>query len=229
MKIWYVELTLLEITIPTWINTTFQEITTLNMNTCILFYDTCMAVLTRVFIFTLSSLILITTNNFINLKFTKNHVLELVWSITPVALLLIIAAPSINTLYTNRQESTHIFTPIKIIGSQWQWNYQIDSLTKPAPVLVNDSNQQKSFLSDSISKVAPIIINSKILKIQVTREDVIHSWFLPRAGIKIDAIPGKIIEQNIIFKRQGYIFGNCAEVCGPFHRIIPIKILVNRR
>merc|ERR1712098_505303 len=94
------------------------------------------------------------------------------------------------------------------------------------PFLVNDARNVKPHLTDNLIKVIPLTINSKILKIKVTREDVIHSGFLPRAGIKIDAVPGKTSEQNIRFKRQGYIFGNCTEVCGPFHSIIPIKILL---
>lgn len=166
-------------------------------------------------------------NNFINLKFIKNHLLEILWSIAPIIILVFIAIPSVNTLYTNSQDSTKIITSIKIIGSQWKWDYQSEFLLEKSPFLVSDSSNLKSNFTDNLIKVMPVTVNSSLLKIQVTREDVIHSWFLPGAGIKIDAVPGKISEQNIIFKRQGYIFGNCTEVCGPFHRIIPIKVLVN--
>jgi len=115
---------------------------------------------------------------------------------------------------------------MKIIGSQWKWNYQLNSNEKGDYFSISDSNFTKPPLTDNLIKVLPLTIRSKILKIKVTREDVIHSWFLPGAGIKIDAVPGKTTEQNIAFNRQGYIYGNCTEVCGPFHRIIPIKVLL---
>ena len=88
------------------------------------------------------------------------------------------------------------------------------------------SKKDRLYTNDVPQNVSALIINNKVLKLKITREDVIHSWFVPSAAIKVDAIPGKIREQVLIFKRSGIVFGNCAEVCGPFHRLIPIKLIV---
>ena len=66
-----------------------------------------------------------------------------------------------------------------------------------------------------------------LLKTLITREDVIHSWFIPAFGVKVDAIPGRISEQIILLKRRGRFFGSCTEFCGVIHRHIPFCLISN--
>lgn len=207
-----------------WSNTTFQEISSKNIINAIFFYDSCITTLSAILTFVLITILFLLKNRFTNFNFLQNHKIELLWSILPVIILLFIAVPSVNTLYKRAQDFQKVAKTLNITGSQWQWNYQFSHNNKTE--ILDDAIKNCLNYTDNVNKVLPVPVDSKNLKITVTREDVIHSWFLPAAGIKVDAVPGKITEQNITFMRNGYIFGNCTEVCGPFHRIIPIKLAV---
>lgn len=215
-------LTLLEI-ISTWSNIKFQELSSQQAIQSILTYEVCITVLFFVLNFVIIFLVAIILSKFSRAKFTNNHKIELIWSSMPVLLLIIIATPSLHSLYINRKDFSYC-PKLKIVGSQWKWEYFFTNKTSNFDK--NTADHIKKNNLDNTKNVVTQIISSKNINILLTREDVIHSWALPRAGIKIDAIPGKLREQFIKFNRVGYFFGNCTEVCGPFHRIIPIKILV---
>ena len=145
----------------------------------------------------------------------------------PVLLLLTIAIPSLNTLYLRADDSLSTAQVVNVTGSQWKWRYTTNRFLNLIKIFEDQlPKKNRLYTNDVPLNVRALVINNKVLKLKITREDVIHSWFVPSAAIKVDAVPGKIREQTLIFKRSGIIFGNCAEVCGPFHRLIPIKLIV---
>lgn len=182
-----------------------------------------------VMLFLLSIFIIVSMNlsyNFLfkdfNTEFFENHQLERIWTIVPFILLVFIVIPSLDSLYIL---DTCLFCglTIRIIGHQWYWsyfykdleNFFFDSYMKPS----EDSSIR---LLDVDNRL--IIPRSLPVRFLVSSSDVLHSWTVPRFGVKIDAIPGRINQFCFSSKRSGIFFGQCSEICGANHRFIPIVV-----
>lgn len=159
---------------------------------------------------------------------THSFLFEFFWTLSPALLLIFIAIPSLKFLYA----SDDIFNPIitlKAIGHQWYWSYEInDFINFPISfdsftLLDNDSSNLSYRLLDVDASVfLPIHTPIRLL---VTATDVIHSFFVPSLGIKIDAIPGRINHASLYILREGSFYGQCAELCGAGHH--QMSILIN--
>jgi cytochrome c oxidase subunit 2 len=159
---------------------------------------------------------------------THNTLLEVVWTIVPVIILVVIAIPSFKLLYYEADIPKPDLV-IKAIGKQWFWTYQYptsgnfqfdslglsdtDALKKGEPRLLGVDN----FL------VVPV---NRVVKVQTTGADVIHSWALPAFGVKMDAIPGRINETWFKATAEGTYYGECSELCGARHAYMPIEVKV---
>lgn len=173
----------------------------------------------------LSSILIITWTikkkiNFINTL--ENNKLEIIWTITPLFILITIIIPAIYTLYS-LEENQKTISNIKINASQWFWTYEYPIIKS------NETNRyiekKKKFLIRCLSSSNPLIIPSLIpINILISRRDVIHSFSINSIGIKIDAIPGRINISVIETKKSGFLTGQCSEICGIHHRFIPINI-----
>lgn len=162
-----------------------------------------------------------------------NHgiVLEIVWTIFPCLILLIIASPSFILLYLNDE----VITPamlVKAIGYQWYWSYELsdflnihDGLTiEFDSYLLNDEILelgQVRWLDTDLWLYLPINLHVRFI---VTSIDVIHDFAVPSLGLKIDANPGRLNMLSTIINRNGVFYGMCSELCGVGHSMIPIKI-----
>ena len=160
-------------------------------------------------------------------KFTHNVPLEVVWTVIPVLILLIIAVPSFRVLYKNDRIEKPDMT-LKITGYQWYWGYEYpdhDDLSFNAYMVPDDeidqSKGQLRMLSTDNVVVLPIETNIQIL---VTAADVIHAFAMPALGVKIDAIPGRTNETWFRIDRIGTYYGQCSELCGKDHSYMPIEI-----
>lgn len=155
----------------------------------------------------------------------EEHTIETVWTILPAVTLIFIALPSIRILYIIDESINSVIT-IKTIGHQWYWSYEysdflnaeFDSYIIPTKELPEDGFR---LLDVDNRVVLPIGAQIRIL---VTSADVIHSWTIPRIGVKVDGTPGRLNQANFLLNRPGLIFGQCSEICGANHRFIPIVL-----
>ena len=155
-------------------------------------------------------------------KTTHNTLIEVVWTIVPVLILVCIAVPSFRLLFQELDVPKADLT-IKATGKQWYWSYsypdngkfEFDSLmvADKAPRLLGVDNEV----------VVPV---NKIIRVQTTAADVIHSFAIPAFGIKIDAIPGRLNETWFKATKEGMYYGQCSELCGKDHAFMPIAIRV---
>ena len=184
-------------------------------------------------------------------KFTHANILEIIWTIIPAFLLILIGLPSFTLLYSleNINMNTNEMS-LKIIGHQWYWSYeylkpQINLFTNLEQNLYtenlstdtnvafesyliaeDDLNLPGTFRLLETDKKVILPIQSSI-RLLVTAADVLHSWSVPSFGIKIDACPGRISQGFLNIKRGGTFYGQCSEICGINHGFMPITVLGN--
>jgi cytochrome c oxidase subunit 2 len=158
---------------------------------------------------------------------THNTLLEVLWTVIPVCVLVVIAVPSFRLLFFQLNTPPADVT-VKVTGKQWYWSYsypdngkfEFDSL------MLQDKDRkpdQPRLLSVDNEMVVPV---NKVIRVQVTGADVIHSFAVPSFGIKIDAIPGRLNETWFKATREGMYYGQCSELCGRDHAFMPIAVRV---
>jgi cytochrome c oxidase subunit 2 len=158
---------------------------------------------------------------------THNSLLEVIWTIVPVIILVMIAVPSFRLLFLQLDEPKPDLT-VKATGKQWYWsynypdngNFEFDSL------IVADKDLkpgQPRLLTVDNELVVPV---NKIVHVLVTGADVIHSFAVPSFGIKIDAVPGRINDTWFKATSEGLFHGQCSELCGKDHAFMPITVRV---
>jgi cytochrome c oxidase subunit 2 len=175
-------------------------------------------------------------------KTTHNTTIEVLWTVVPILILVVIAIPSFRLLYFQRVIPAADLT-IKVIGNpSWNWSYEYPDLG------LNDDGSAKAsftaFLNDDardldkaraanvpyllatdVSVVVPV---DKTVKLIVTSDPdgIIHSWTIPSFGMKIDAIPGRLNEDWFHATKEGIYYGECSELCGKDHAFMPIQVKV---
>ena len=159
---------------------------------------------------------------------THNTLIEVAWTLIPVLILVAIAVPSFRLLFLELDIPKADLT-IKATGKQWYWSYaypdngkfEFDSL------LACDEARQKCqeprLLTVDNEVVVPV---NKVVRVETTGADVIHSFAVPAFGIKIDAIPGRLNETWFKANKVGVYYGQCSELCGKDHAYMPIAVRV---
>lgn len=157
-----------------------------------------------------------------NLGLFEGQELERIWTILPGIFLLLIAFPSIRLLYLIEEYESSEIT-IKIIGHQWFWSYEYSDFNLES----YDSYMRNEGLFRLLEVDNCLVLPYKTdIRMIISRNDVIHSWTIPRIGVKVDAIPGRLNQLSTIFNRVGVFVGQCSEICGANHRFIPIVISI---
>jgi len=160
-------------------------------------------------------------------KTAHNTLLEVAWTLIPVIILVIIAIPSFRLLYFEADIPTPDLT-IKAIGKQWFWTYEY-----PASKIAFDSLGLSD--ADAAKKGEPRLLGvdnalwvpvNKVVEIDTTGADVIHSWAMPQMGVKMDAVPGRINRTWFKATKIGTFYGECSELCGARHAFMPIELHV---
>lgn len=171
----------------------------------------------------------IINNTIIYKGLLHGQVIECVWTTIPGLILIQIALPSLSLLYLIEDVPFPNLT-VKAIGHQWYWEYEytdfwvgehtvsFDSYIIPVRDLELGIFRQ---LETDNRLVLPILRKIRIL---VSRADVLHSWTVPRLGVKADAVPGRINQLNILSNIPGVLYGQCSEICGSQHSHIPIAV-----
>ena len=189
---------------------------------------TIIIVIITAFVFALMAWIVIRYNkkrNPVPSKTTHNTMLEVIWTVVPVIILLIIAVPSFRLLYfTDKVEDADM--TLKAIGHQWYWSYEYPDhgdFTFDAIMLEEDELEegQPRLLATDEAVVLPVGAKIRLL---TTADDVIHSWAIPAFGVKMDSVPGRVNETWFQINREGTYYGQCSELCGTLHGFMPIMI-----
>jgi len=196
----------------------------------ILFHDYLMLVL--IFIITSVAYFL---RSLAGLRFThrgllEGQALESVWTVVPAIILVFIAVPSLTILYRLDSSYSSSLT-LKVMGHQWYWRYEYTDFWRATEAVISFDSYivPTRDLSSGIFRLLetdnrPVLPFLTRVRVLVRRSDVLHSWALPRLGIKLDATPGRLNQTSLLRHRPGVAYGQCSEICGANHRFIPIRI-----
>jgi cytochrome c oxidase subunit II len=209
-----------------------QQSATPVMDNIVWFHDFLLYIITAITAFVLALLVIVITRfnaraNPAPSRTTHNTLIEVMWTIVPIIILLIIAVPSFKLLFFQLNIPAADMT-VKATGKQWYWSYsypdngpfEFDSL------MLRESDRkegQPRLLAVDNEMVVPV---NKTVRVITTGADVIHAFAVPSFGIKIDAIPGRINETWFKATREGVYYGQCSELCGKDHAYMPIAVRV---
>ena len=153
---------------------------------------------------------------------THNTLIEVAWTLIPVLILVGIAVPSFRLLFLELDVPKSDLT-IKVTGKQWYWSYAYPDNGKFEFDSLLDKDKQPRLLGVDNEMVVPV---NKVVRIQTTGADVIHSFAVPAFGVKIDSIPGRLNETWFKATKTGMFYGQCSELCGKDHAFMPIAVRV---
>jgi cytochrome c oxidase subunit 2 len=196
------------------------------------FHTELMWIITAIVLFVLALLVVVAVRfneraNPTPSKTSHNTAIEIAWTVVPVLILLLIAIPSFRLLRGQLIIPKADIT-IKTTGHSWYWSYeypadqgggfQFDAnLIEQADLKPG----QPRLLSTDNDVVVPV---NKVVRLQTTSADVIHSWGVPSLGFTMDAVPGRLNEIWFTIEREGVYHGQCRELCGQRHAFMPITI-----
>lgn len=181
--------------------------------------------------------------------FTHSTALEIIWTVIPALVLVVVAIPSFALLYSMDEMIDPSLT-IKIIGHQWYWSYEynnsyfdtvsedeksisinFDSFMVPYEELFVDNVSPR--LNENCKQLRNLEVDKRLflpahtqIRLLVSSADVLHSWTIPSFGIKVDACPGRLNQAQLVLSRYGTFFGQCSEICGINHGFMPIACTV---
>nr|AAZ05553.1 cytochrome oxidase subunit II [Cyamus ovalis] len=212
---------------PTWSMLSFQDSASPVMEELSYFHDFTMLVVIMITALVATNMALMFVNSVFDRYLLQNQMIEMIWTVTPVFILFVIAIPSLKVLYLMDDPFSPNLT-IKSIGHQWYWSYEysdfpdmeFNSYMLPSEDL---KSSDARLLETDNSLVVPV--NSKV-RVITTSADVIHSWAVPSLGVKADAVPGRLNQIMFSTTRTGLFYGQCSEICGANHSFMPIKMEV---
>ncbi len=169
---------------------------------------------------------------------SHNTLIEVIWTVGPVLVLLVLAIPSFQLLTAQYTPDEEPALTIKATGVQWNWEYEYQGetpLTFAAFMLKENEREQfgkqdvgayPRLLAVDNEVIVPVDTTIRVL---VTASDVIHAFAMPAFGVKVDAVPGRINETWFKATREGLYYGQCSELCGKDHAFMPIGVRVVSR
>jgi cytochrome c oxidase subunit 2 len=164
-------------------------------------------------------------------KWTHSTVLEIVWTIIPAVILMLIAIPSFALLFSMDEVIDPAIT-LKVVGHQWYWSYEYsdycsleggESLNFDSYMIPEEDLTGGGLRLLEVDNRLVLPVNTHI-RVLVTAADVLHSWAIPSFGVKIDACPGRLNQTSMFIKREGVYYGQCSEICGVNHGFMPIVV-----
>ncbi len=171
------------------------------------------------------------TANPVSNKFTHSSLLEIIWTIIPAIVLVLIAVPSFVLLYSMDELIDPVVT-LKVVGHQWYWSYEYsdyatleggESLNFDSYMIPTSDLVKGSLRNLEVDNRVVLPINTHI-RVLITASDVLHAWAVPSFGIKVDACPGRLTQASLFIKREGVYYGQCSEICGVNHAFMPIVV-----
>ena len=164
------------------------------------------------------------SNNPTPSRTSHSTLLEVAWTVIPIIVLVIVAVPSFKLLYYV-DRTPEVGMTVKAIGHQWYWTYEYPDheITFDALLVPEDQLKpgQPRLLETDNRVVLPV--NTKV-RLLFTADDVLHAWAVPAFGIKVDTVPGRTSEAWVEVTREGVYYGQCSELCGVNHGLMPIAV-----
>ncbi len=163
-------------------------------------------------------------------RFTHNTFIEVAWTLIPILILVVIGAFSLPVLF-KQQIIPEGDVVIKVTGNQWFWSYEypdegfgFDAFKLERDQLEAAGYSQSEYLLATDNAV--VVPTGKVVVMNVTASDVIHSWTIPAFGVKQDGVPGRIAQLwfEVAPGEEGIYFGQCSELCGKDHAYMPITV-----
>jgi cytochrome c oxidase subunit II len=206
---------------------TLQQAASPVMENIISFHNLLLVIITVITLFVLALLIMVVVKfnaraNPVPSRTTHNTLIEVAWTLIPVLILVAIAVPSFRLLFLQLDIPKADLT-IKATGKQWYWSYAYPDNGKFEFDSLLAQDKQPRLLGVDNEMVVPV---NKVIRIQTTGADVIHSFAVPSFGIKIDSIPGRLNETWFKATKTGMFYGQCSELCGKDHAFMPIAVRV---
>lgn len=163
-------------------------------------------------------------------KTSHNTMIEVVWTVVPILILLVLAVPSFRLLY-KQMEIPSADVTVKVTGYQWYWGYEypdnpdvsFDSVMLSEEEIKAKGTNEPRLLAVDNEMVVPV---GKVVRLQITSADVIHAYAIPAFGVKMDAVPGRLNESWFTADREGMYYGQCSELCGKDHAFMPLAVRV---
>nr|YP_010397723.1 cytochrome c oxidase subunit II [Rasbora borneensis]UQJ78883.1 cytochrome c oxidase subunit II [Rasbora borneensis] len=181
-------------------------------------------------VFLISTLVLYIIVAMVSTKLTNKLILdsqmiEIVWTVLPAIILILIALPSLRILYL-MDETNDPHMTLKAMGHQWYWSYEYTDYLNLGfdsyMVSTQDLTPGQFRLLETDYRV--VVPQESPIRVLVSAEDVLHSWAVPSLGVKMDAVPGRLNQTAFIVSRPGVYYGQCSEICGANHSFMPIVI-----
>lgn len=171
------------------------------------------------------------THTFISHKYLiHGSLLEIIWTITPALILVTIAFPSFKLLYLIDEVIDPAIT-IKVIGHQWYWSYEYSDYIDQNGKTINYDSYMIRDEDLNVGDLRLLEVDNRLVipanthvRVIITAADVIHCWSIPSLGVKLDAIPGRLNQTNLLAYREGVFYGHCNEICGVNHAFMPIVV-----
>jgi cytochrome c oxidase subunit 2 len=191
------------------------------------FHNVLLVIITVITLFVLGLLVTVMVKfnaraNPVPSRTTHNTLIEVAWTLIPVLILVGIAVPSFRLLFLELDVPKADLT-VKVTGKQWYWSYAYPDNGKFEFDSLIDKDKQPRLLGVDNEMVVPV---NKVIRVQITGADVIHSFAVPAFGIKIDAIPGRLNETWFKAEKTGMYYGQCSQLCGKDHAFMPIAVRV---
>ena len=192
-----------------------------------------MPIITVITLFVLGLLIWIVVRynkkaNPIPAKWSHNTLIEVIWTVVPVMILMVISIFSFRLLFAYHDMPKPYMT-IKATGYQWYWGYEYpdQKIGEFISNILPEDEAKAKHVPYKLAATVPIVVPAgKVVRVLVTGADVIHAFAVPSFGIITDAVPGRINETWFKVDRPGIYYGSCRELCGVDHAFMPIEVHV---
>nr|QTA71710.1 cytochrome c oxidase subunit 2 [Hyriopsis bialata] len=209
-----------------WAQCGLQEASSVLGNEVVGLHDHMMLIVTLVFSFVGWVMLKILWVKSYSRIYLESNLLEVFWTFMPVFLLCFLGLPSIKLLYMMDEIGLPEAT-VKVIGHQWYWSYEYSDIRGVS--YSYDSYMISAFIEDGGFRLLEVdnrcvVARMVVMRGLVVSGDVIHSWAIPSAGIKVDAVPGRINQVSLCFTSTGVFYGQCSELCGVNHSFMPICV-----
>jgi len=161
-------------------------------------------------------------------RWSHNTPIEIAWTVIPVVILAVIAIFSFRLLFEEHDMPRPDMT-VKVTGRQWNWDYEYpdQKIAAATSTVLTEAEAKAAGAPYLLAAHAPMIVPvNKVVRVQITSEDVIHSFSVPSFGVKLDAVPGRLNQVWFKATQTGVYYGQCSQLCGINHSYMPIEVHV---
>lgn len=196
------------------------------------FHNLLLVIITAITVFVLALLVYVmfkfsAKNNPVPSRTSHNTLVEVVWTVVPIMILVVIAVPSFKILYDQERIPDKVDLTVKATGFQWYWGYEYPDQGFSFESRMVEQKDLKPGEPRLLTVDNPIVVPvNATVRVLTTASDVVHAWTVPAFGVKKDAYPGRINQLWFKAERVGTYYGQCSELCGTLHGFMPIMVKV---